>query len=128
PSRCTQRAKSMSEARVPWSQVFGNDRPVEVEIGPGRGELLLAYAAAAPSSNFFAIERAARAAAASMEKVAAGRLANRRVVGRDALRALEASRGNGGLRLPVVRTAEWIRLLAAFRRRGKREAPEPRSS
>ncbi len=70
---------SMSEARVPWSQVFGNDRPVEVEIGPGRGELLLAYAAAAPSSNFFAIERAARAAAAIMEKVAARRLANLRV-------------------------------------------------
>src|SRR5438046_9052593 len=71
---------SMSEARVPWSQVFGNDRPVEVEIGPGHGELLLAYAAAAPSSNFFAIERAARAAAAIMEKVAARRLANLRVV------------------------------------------------
>src|SRR5437879_4289122 len=75
---------SMREARVPWSQVFGNDRPVEVEIGPGRGELLLAYAAAAPSSNFFAIERAARAAAAIMEKVAARRLANLRVVAGDA--------------------------------------------
>src|SRR5438034_10319617 len=75
---------SMREARVPWSQVFGNDRPVEVEIGPGRGELLLAYAAAAPSSNFFAIERAARAAAAIMEKVAARRLANLRLVAGDA--------------------------------------------
>ena len=75
---------SMREARVPWSQVFGNDRPVEVEIGPGRGELLLAYAAAAPSSNFFAVERAARTAAAIMEKVAARRLANVRVVAGDA--------------------------------------------
>src|SRR5207249_12175208 len=62
----------------------GNDRPVEVEVGPGRGELLLAYAAAAPSSNFVAIERAARAAAAIMEKVAARRLANLRVVAGDA--------------------------------------------
>ena len=74
----------MSETRVPWAAVFGSDRPVEVEIGPGRGDVLLALAAAAPATNFFAIERAARAAAAIMEKVAARRLANVRVVAGDA--------------------------------------------
>ena len=41
--------------RVPWSAVFGDDRPVEVEIGPGRGDTLLAFAAARPATNFFAI-------------------------------------------------------------------------
>jgi len=69
---------------VPWAAVFGNDGPVEVEIGPGRGELLLAYATAAPTRNFFAIERAARAAAAVMEKAVARRLANVRIVAGDA--------------------------------------------
>src|SRR3989441_4535444 len=74
----------MSETRVSWAAVFGNDGPVEVEIGPGRGELLLTFAAAAPATNFFAIERAARAAAAIMEKAAERRLANVRVVAGDA--------------------------------------------
>jgi len=74
----------MSETRVSWAAVFGNDGPVEVEIGPGRGELLLAFATAAPATNFFAIERAARVAAAIMEKAAARRLANVRVVAGDA--------------------------------------------
>src|SRR2546426_4440290 len=74
----------MSETRVSWAAVFGNDGPVEVEIGPGRGELLLAYATAAPTTNFFAIERAARAAAAIMERAVARRLVNVRVVAGDA--------------------------------------------
>lgn len=45
------------DQRVPWAGVFGNRRPVEVEIGPGSGETLFAAAAAAPERNFFAIER-----------------------------------------------------------------------
>jgi len=84
PRARAQRAPIMSETRVSWAAVFGNDRPVEVEIGPGRGELLLAFAAAAPATNFFAIERAAGAAAAIMEKAAERRLANVRVVAGDA--------------------------------------------
>ena len=39
-----------------WQQIFGNDRPVAIEIGPGRGEFLLTSARAAPERNFFAIE------------------------------------------------------------------------
>ena len=74
----------MSETRVPWAVVFGNHRPVEVEIGPGRGDVLLALAAATPATNFFAIERAAHAALAITEKAAARRLTNVRVVAGDA--------------------------------------------
>jgi tRNA (guanine-N7-)-methyltransferase len=42
-----------------WRQIFSNDRPVAIEIGPGRGEFLLASARADPQRNFFAIERSA---------------------------------------------------------------------
>ena len=55
-----------------------------MEIGPGRGELLLALAAAAPGSNFFAVERVAAAADAIMVRAAARGLANVRVVAGDA--------------------------------------------
>ena len=72
------------DLRVAWSAVFGNDRRVEVEIGPGRGEVLLALAAAAPSTNFFAIERAAAASEAIMARAGTRGLANVRVVAGDA--------------------------------------------
>lgn len=69
---------------VPWSAVFGNVRPVEVEIGPGRGEVLLALAAAAPAVNFFAIERARGAVDAIARKAAARGLTNVQAVAGDA--------------------------------------------
>ena len=68
---------------VSWRDVFGNDRPVEVEIGPGRGETLLALATAAPEVNFFAVERARRAMEALLAKVCARGLDNVRVVAGD---------------------------------------------
>jgi tRNA (guanine-N7-)-methyltransferase len=70
--------------RVPWSAVFGDDRPVEVEIGPGRGDTLLAFAAARLATNFFAIERAARAAEAIATRAAGHGLGNVRVIAGDA--------------------------------------------
>ena len=73
-----------SDTRVPWSAVFGDDHPVELEIGPGRGHVLLAFATAAPATNFFAIEHAARDAAAIAEKAAARGLGNVRVIAGDA--------------------------------------------
>ena len=75
---------SPPEARALWRAVFGNDHPVEVEIGPGRGEMLLTYAAAAPATNFFAIERSAGAADAIGAKAARRGLHNVRVIAADA--------------------------------------------
>ena len=54
-----------------------------MEIGPGRGDLLLALAAAAPATNFFGIERVA-AAAAIVARAATAGLANVRVIAGDA--------------------------------------------
>jgi len=67
-----------------WGSVFGNDRPVEIEIGPGRGDVLVAYASARPEVNFFAIEHlrgVAEALAARLERTG---LANARVIAADA--------------------------------------------
>lgn len=69
---------------VPWSAVFDNAAPVEVEIGPGRGEVLVALASAAPAVNFFAIEHSAGRVEAIRRKVAARGLGNVRVVAGDA--------------------------------------------
>jgi len=69
---------------VLWREVFGNDRPVEVEIGCGRGQFLCAAAAREPEHNFFGLEQGAgltRLAAAALEKAA---LSNARVIRGDA--------------------------------------------
>jgi tRNA (guanine-N7-)-methyltransferase len=71
------------DAPVPWTAVFGDPRPVEVEIGPGRGERVLAAAAARPSVNFFGIEVRGGAAQAINERAARLGLRNVRVVAGD---------------------------------------------
>ncbi|MBX3028155.1 hypothetical protein KF840_24975 [bacterium] len=67
-----------------WPRLFGNPRPVAIEVGPGRGEFLRAVARARPEWNFYAIERSATRAARIAAALAADGLANARVVWADA--------------------------------------------
>ncbi len=39
-----------------WREVFGNDRPVEIEIGFGKGKFLVTAAPACPDVNFLGVE------------------------------------------------------------------------
>jgi tRNA (guanine-N7-)-methyltransferase len=39
-----------------WRELYGNDRPVELEIGMGKGTFLTEQAKARPETNFFGIE------------------------------------------------------------------------
>jgi len=41
-----------------WREIFGNQNPVEVEIGIGKGTFLLDQAKSRPDTNFFGIEYA----------------------------------------------------------------------
>ena len=67
-----------------WSFVFGNDHPVEIEIGPGRGDVLLAFAAARPEVNFFGIEHVQGTAERLTARLGAAGVTNARVIGGDA--------------------------------------------
>ena len=68
-----------------WSAVFGNTLPVFIEVGPGRGEFLLASARDDLAHNYFAIERS-RARVREIERTLTkhGDLANVRVINADA--------------------------------------------
>jgi tRNA (guanine-N7-)-methyltransferase len=68
---------------VPWEHVFGDGRPVEVEIGAGRGERVLAAAAACPMVNFLAIEIRAGSAQGIADHAVRRDLPNLRVVAGD---------------------------------------------
>lgn len=41
---------------LPWPELFGSDRPVEVEVGSGKGLFLLSASATHPEVNFLGIE------------------------------------------------------------------------
>jgi len=67
-----------------WQYVFGNPRPVEVEIGCGTGTFILHAAATHPDSNYFGIERAPRRARRVIPELATRALANSRILAADA--------------------------------------------
>jgi tRNA (guanine-N7-)-methyltransferase len=68
-----------------WSAVFGNDRPVEVEVGPGRGDVLVAFARARPDVSFFAIEHARGAVERLAARLELEGVTNARVITGDAV-------------------------------------------
>lgn len=77
---------SGSDVPLDWGQVFGNDRPVEIEVGSGKGAFLVAAAEANPGTNYFGIEidRALQLYVAT--RLAKRGLRNARVAGTDARR------------------------------------------
>jgi tRNA (guanine-N7-)-methyltransferase len=69
---------------VAWAEIFGNDRPVELEVGSGKGLFLANAAMANPGHNFLGIELARKYAQRAAERVAKRSLVNVRVVAGDA--------------------------------------------
>jgi tRNA (guanine-N7-)-methyltransferase len=51
-----ERESAGAPERLSWSAVFGNDHPVEIEVGFGKGLFLIDSALARPDLNFLGIE------------------------------------------------------------------------
>ncbi len=60
-------------------ELFGNDRPLRIEIGCGKGDFIVGTAAKEPNVNFLAIERVSDVLVTAAEKVKASGLSNVRV-------------------------------------------------
>src|SRR5262249_5695829 len=69
---------------VDWGQVFGNDRPVELEVGSGKGLFLVNEAMKTPGHNFLGIELAKKYAHSAAERIAKKQLTNVRILPGDA--------------------------------------------
>jgi tRNA (guanine-N7-)-methyltransferase len=72
-----------------WRRIFADDRPVAVEIGPGRGEFLLASARSDPTRNFYAIEHSGTRTREIAAKLSRAGIANARVITGDAACLIE---------------------------------------
>lgn len=75
---------SVVRGRIDLAAIFGNARPVEVEIGAGKGTFLLARAQVRPELNFLGIERARAYCLYAADRIRRGGLANVRMVCVDA--------------------------------------------
>ena len=73
------------EPPISWPAIFGNDRPVELEIGSGKGLFLTNAGSSHPGRNYFGIELARKYARRAAERVAKRALGNVRVLAGDAL-------------------------------------------
>jgi len=72
------------EGPVDLAEVFANRRPVEIEIGTGKGTFLLARASARPELNFLGIEWAGAYARYAADRFRRHGLANVRMLHADA--------------------------------------------
>ncbi len=69
-----------------WKRLFGRDRPVEVEIGCGKGGFLLRRSAALPETNFLGIEWASEFYRFAIDRMRRRGAANVRILRADAAR------------------------------------------
>ena len=66
-------------APIDWPALFGNDHPVELEIGSGKGLFLVNAARRDPDHNFLGIELSRKYARLAAERLARRQLANAKV-------------------------------------------------
>ena len=78
-----------NEEQARWDRLFRNGRPVEIEIGCGKGRFLINSAMANPDINYIRIERALRYFRIMKERVIRRELANVRLLRDDAVYFVE---------------------------------------
>jgi tRNA (guanine-N7-)-methyltransferase len=71
------------EPSLSWTEFFGNDQPVELDIGCGRGLFLFNAAVTHPETNYLGIEVDYREGRRSATRLMKRQLANGRVIGGD---------------------------------------------
>lgn len=59
-----------------WRDVFGNDHPIEIEVGMGKGKFIMDLAAAHPDVNYLGIERYSSVLLRALQKRAERDLSN----------------------------------------------------
>lgn len=61
--------KNEKEQKGKWNQIFGNENPIHIEIGMGKGQFLLTLAKQNPDINYVGIERYSAVLIRALEKL-----------------------------------------------------------
>jgi tRNA (guanine-N7-)-methyltransferase len=83
--------------KISWSQIYGNDHPVELEIGIGKGLFMASAAKARPEHNFFGIEYARKYFRMAQGRIEKRPLPNVRLVCTEAFSFIEDHIPDGSL-------------------------------
>lgn len=70
--------------RGKWNEVFGNDHPIQIEIGMGKGQFMMQLAAQNPDMNYIGIEKYSTVLLRAVQKMEAHELVNLRLIRMDA--------------------------------------------
>lgn len=76
--------KDAEKCKGNWHEVFGNDNPVHIEIGCGKGSFIRGMAQMYPDINFVAVEKVEDVIVMAMEKAVEAELSNVRFTDMDA--------------------------------------------
>lgn len=63
-----------------WKEVFGNDHPIQIEIGMGKGRFMMDLAAANPEINYIGIEKYSTVLLRAVQKMEENELSNLRFI------------------------------------------------
>lgn len=72
------------EQKGKWHEVFGNDRPIHIEIGMGKGRFMMDLAAANPDINYIGIEKYSSVLLRAIQKMEERQLPNLKFIRMDA--------------------------------------------
>lgn len=73
-----------SAQRGKWNVVFGNDHPIHIEIGMGKGRFMMDLASLNPDINYIGIEKYSTVLLRAVQKMEARELSNLRLIRMDA--------------------------------------------
>ena len=68
--------KNETEQKGKWNTVFGNDNPIHIEIGMGKGQFIMTLAAENPDINYVGIEKYSSVLVRALEKQEEWKLPN----------------------------------------------------
>lgn len=76
------------EGMLEWSEVFGNQNPVEIDIGCGRGKFLFDSSVSRADTNWLGVELDFSEGRRGAKRLAKRQLPNARIIGGDAIQFL----------------------------------------
>lgn len=83
-SRFVVREESLKDCPGTWGQIFGNDRPIYVEIGMGKGQFIHTMAKEHPEINYVGVEKYSTVLLRAVQKMELEELPNLKFIRMDA--------------------------------------------
>ncbi|RSL32899.1 tRNA (guanosine(46)-N7)-methyltransferase TrmB [Salibacterium salarium] len=98
---------SVSQLQTSWKELFGNDNPVYVEVGTGKGKFLDNMSRAYPNINFIGIEKSESVLVMGLQRLLNEYQSNVRFINGDVLDLLEFFQPGEVDRLFINFTDPW---------------------